>query len=81
MTEPIYFHAAGKNYSVVRCIGCGCRLEAIYDPDIRDTCHTCGGASKIAEEQEKLLTAFGIQTGKDRKQKTKFARLYGRNRW
>lgn len=42
-----YFHTAGINFSVVHCRVCDIPLKSIYDPEIRDICHECGGRSKV----------------------------------
>jgi hypothetical protein len=47
-----YYHSAGSNFKVVQCVSCLAQLHSIYDPDVRDTCHECGGVSKIARYRE-----------------------------
>jgi hypothetical protein len=55
-----YAHSSGSDYRVVCCIGCGDPLNAIYDPDIRDTCSPCGGTAKVDRSEARDEIRRGI---------------------
>ncbi len=49
---PIYHHSTNSRHCLkVPCRECGETLDAIYDPDVRDTCDDCGGQAKTGDAE------------------------------